>query len=551
VFTFVSLWAACTGGGNETPPTESFSIGGSVSGLLASGLVLQNSGNTVAVSANGPFRFTTGVASGATYAVTVLTQPSGQFCTVTNGTGTVGTANIAGVAVVCAFGEWTWMSGSNTINVAGVYGTRGMAAGGNVPGARSGAVSWVDAAGNLWLFGGYSVYLGADSDDLWRFTPSTGEWTWVSGSDTGDVAGVYGTRGMAAAGNVPGARSGAVSWIDAAGNLWLFGGAGCVLIDGVSTGGYLNDLWRFTPGSGEWTWVSGSNTINVAGVYGTRGMAAAANVPGARSGAVSWIDAAGNLWLFGGYSVYLETDFNDLWEFTPSTGEWTWMSGSDTVDVAGVYGTEGMAAAGNVPGARSGAVSWIDAAGNLWLFGGLGYVPAAGYSDFGYLNDLWKFTPGSGEWTWVSGSNSINAAGVYGTEGMAAAGNVPGARSGAVSWIDTAGNLWLFGGGYAPLFVDGFLIDDLSTSGDLNDLWKFTSSTGEWTWVSGSNSINVAGTYGTQGVAAIGNVPAARDSAVSWMDASGILWLFGGENDQTADDLNDLWKFVPPPPQSE
>src|SRR5215831_9966183 len=115
---------------------------------------------------------------------------------------------------------------------------------------------------------------------------------------------------------------------------------------------------------------------------------------------------------------------NDLWAFTPGTGEWTWVSGSNTINAPGVYGTKGTAAAGNVPGARYDAVSWTDGSGNLWLFGGA--VPGA-EGDF-YLNDLWTFTPGTAEWKWVSGSNpagpnGLNAGGISGTEGTAAAGN--------------------------------------------------------------------------------------------------------------------------------
>ena len=45
---------------------------------------------------------------------------------------------------------------------------------------------------------------------------------------------------------------------------------------------------------------------------------------------------------------------NDLWEFSPTTKEWAWMSGSNTPGaiVYGVYGTQGVASASNVPGAR-------------------------------------------------------------------------------------------------------------------------------------------------------------------------------------------------------
>jgi N-acetylneuraminic acid mutarotase len=138
-----------------------------------------------------------------------------------------------------------------------------------------------------------------------------------------------------------------------------------------------------------WTWVSGSNTVNAQGDYGTLGVADPANVPGARSNAISWIDTNGNLWLFGGSNQF-KPQLNDLWKFNPAAKTWTWMSGSNVSNASGVYGKLGSASAGNVPGGRIGAVSWRDNSGNLWLFGGLGYDSKG---TVGYLNDLWRYEP--------------------------------------------------------------------------------------------------------------------------------------------------------------
>jgi 6-phosphogluconolactonase (cycloisomerase 2 family) len=91
-------------------PTPTFTIGGTVSGLAGTGLVLHNNGgNNLAISANGSFNFTTAIASGATYAVTVLTQPSSptQSCVVTNGSGTVASADITDIAVTCTTSRFT------------------------------------------------------------------------------------------------------------------------------------------------------------------------------------------------------------------------------------------------------------------------------------------------------------------------------------------------------------------------------------------------------------------------------------------------------------
>jgi 6-phosphogluconolactonase len=92
------------GGGNSPPPPSSFTIGGTVTGLAGSGLVLQNSGgNPLTVGANGAFTFSSAVATGGAYNVSVATHPSNptQTCTIIGNSGTVGSANVTSVAVSC------------------------------------------------------------------------------------------------------------------------------------------------------------------------------------------------------------------------------------------------------------------------------------------------------------------------------------------------------------------------------------------------------------------------------------------------------------------
>lgn len=78
-------------------------MGGTVSGLAAgkSVTLLDNGGDAVVVSANGSFHFPTKLAQGKPYAATVGTRPSGENCTVTNGSGIVGTSNVTTIAVAC------------------------------------------------------------------------------------------------------------------------------------------------------------------------------------------------------------------------------------------------------------------------------------------------------------------------------------------------------------------------------------------------------------------------------------------------------------------
>jgi hypothetical protein len=93
-----------------TCASSTFSVAGTVVGLQGSGLVLQNNGgDDVEVSASGGFTFPTRLASGADYSVTVRTQPSdpNQACTVTNGRGTIGNANVGNVVVSCSTADFS------------------------------------------------------------------------------------------------------------------------------------------------------------------------------------------------------------------------------------------------------------------------------------------------------------------------------------------------------------------------------------------------------------------------------------------------------------
>ena len=58
-----------------------------------------------------------------------------------------------------------------------------------------------------------------------------------------------------------------------------------------------------------------------------------------------------------------------------------------------------------------------------------------------------------------------------------------------------------------------------------------------WTWIHGQNDVEQLGIYGTQGIASPENVPGARYNPASWIDADGVLWLFGGSGVDSEDDL--------------
>jgi hypothetical protein len=81
---------------------RTFNVGGTISGLTTSGLVLANGSDTLSVPAGATsFTMPTAVAYGSSYTVTVATQPTGLACNVTNGTGTVGADAVTNIAVSC------------------------------------------------------------------------------------------------------------------------------------------------------------------------------------------------------------------------------------------------------------------------------------------------------------------------------------------------------------------------------------------------------------------------------------------------------------------
>ena len=101
--TSLSLFAiltACGGGGGTTAAT--YSVGGTVNGLAANAqVVLANGADKLTLNAAGAFTFSKSLTSGATFAVTVESQPAGQACSVTNGSGTVSSSNVTSVQVSC------------------------------------------------------------------------------------------------------------------------------------------------------------------------------------------------------------------------------------------------------------------------------------------------------------------------------------------------------------------------------------------------------------------------------------------------------------------
>ncbi len=405
-------------------------------------------------------------------------------------------------------GQWTWMNGSNLPNQPAVFGTQGIFAPTNTPPALYEACEWTDLNGNFWLFGGGDLNGTTLNSDLWEFNPVTNEWAWMKGPGITNQNGVYGTINVAAPTNNPGARQANPTWVDNAGDLWLFGGKGFDFSGAYST---LSDLWKYNIASNEWTWVNGPNTVNGTGSFGTILVPSPTNIPPSRFETnASWTGNANTLWLFGGAGS--SGSYSDLWKYDIGTNEWTWMKGPSTVNQPGVYGTIGIPNPANTPSSRYIYSKWKDSNGNFWMFGGL--------VGNWFINDLWMFNPITNDWTWVSGPNTTANTGQFGTHCIPSTGNLPSCRTeGRACWTLGCDNFRTFGGIGTAFY---------------NDMWNYHVATNEWTWVSG----NSASSFGTITVSSATNMPPNCNGSLGWTDNSGNHWLFGGYG-------NMMWRYVP------
>ena len=102
----------------DPPGPTTFNIGGTITGLSGSGLVLANGSESVSVT-TGATQFTLPAhASGTAYSVAVQTQPGGLTCTVSAGSGTIGGQPVTDVKVDC-HGHTLYVAGngSNVVDV--------------------------------------------------------------------------------------------------------------------------------------------------------------------------------------------------------------------------------------------------------------------------------------------------------------------------------------------------------------------------------------------------------------------------------------------------
>jgi hypothetical protein len=192
-----------------TCSANTYTIGGTLSSLGSSLQVtlLNNGGNAKTLTANGSFTFSTPVAYGGSYSVTVSTQPTGQTCTLTNATGSGVAANVSNVGVSCATStQYPLLAGRETCPATDPVAIDGTGAAASVP--YNGAGEAYDAAGNLYVMTSYLT--------LVKITPA-GVVTTIAGTyfNGGSPSAQDGTGSGASFGSVRGMA------VDASGNIYL------------------------------------------------------------------------------------------------------------------------------------------------------------------------------------------------------------------------------------------------------------------------------------------------------------------------------------------
>eukprot|EP01116_Phalansterium_solitarium_P024619 TRINITY_DN9067_c0_g1_i1.p1 TRINITY_DN9067_c0_g1~~TRINITY_DN9067_c0_g1_i1.p1 ORF type:complete len:1071 (-),score=217.98 TRINITY_DN9067_c0_g1_i1:27-3239(-) len=302
------------------------------------------------------------------------------------------------------------------------------------------------------------------------------------------------------------------------GGLLTFGGWG---YDMTGAHGLMNALWHFS--NGQWTWLSGSSSVNPVTFDEDR------NAPKAVQRATMVAsDATGMVYVFGGYFRDVQAFSADFWSFNTTSSLWTQHSGAASVQSRGL----GNDSSGACLGERHSTSMAIDANGHVIVFGGyqgntstpvgniwrwsletgfvyLGEMPffskngrllgragsmmtvisgnrlviSGGVTKFNrlewYLNDVWIFDLETNNFTLISGSDVRSQNGVGGV--YRAVGGRPGGRAGAA--IFAYGDMFAWYGGY------GFGTE-VDVVGDLNDVWAFDLATRVWTLVSGSSMHN-------------------------------------------------------------
>jgi hypothetical protein len=327
-------------------------VGGTVSGLTGTVVLRINGGNNLSLSADGPFTFGVPLADGSPYSVTVLTQPAGQGCSVSNGSGTLAGANVTNVSVSCA---------ANTFAVGGTV--SGLA--GTLVLLNNGANNLTVTANGSFTFS--ATLLGGSPYNVTVLTQPAGQICTVSnaaGTVNGNITNVTvacAARAFNVGGNVSGLTGVVVLRLNGGNNLSV--SANGLFVFGVQlAGGSAYSVTVFTQPLGQsCSIVNGSGTIAGANVTNV-GISCAANtftvggtIAGLSGSVVLQNNGANNLTIAasGGFTFTTALANSSVYNVTvrtqPASQTCTVSNGTGTVTGANVTSV-GVACSNNPPG---------------------------------------------------------------------------------------------------------------------------------------------------------------------------------------------------------
>jgi N-acetylneuraminic acid mutarotase len=293
------------------------------------------------------------------------------------------------------------------------------------------------------------------------------------------------------------------------GYLIVFGGYG---YDIYSTAGLLNDLWQYDFVLNEWAYLS--DYQNVKGQF----LNPSLGIIGSRCGHSSALLSNGSLIVFAGNGIDYNgiTGFlNDLWLYNFDTGYWSFLQGNVSCNINGNYSSY-------IVGSRYLHSMVIQPNDSLFVFGGYGCAS----SGCGYLNDLWQYDFVLRQWTYLNGDKSTDNGGAYSFNGKV------GSRS-SHSMVMKSNDTFLLFGGY------GF--DSILVAGDLNDLWEYNITMGEWNFLYGDDIVDKKGNYSTNGT-----IGSREAFSMVINPNNNDLVIFGGygiDNTGLKGPLNDIWNI--------
>lgn len=349
------------------------------------------------------------------------------------------------------------------------------------------------------------------------------QWIWMGGDSTFNSTPVYpASHGMT---GDPGGREIEMDWTGLDGNFYFYSGAAYKT---WTSRNYFADVWKYDPRKLEWTWVSGPANSGNQDYPPSHGMT---GLPGRRVSAGFCRDSEGNAWLMGGDGPGTMVR-NDLWKRDVATGDWIWMWGGNGHHIPTIVPDNpgDVGEPGSVDGGFNSLFLLANKDNDILMMGGWyrdGSISTPNYT--------WKYDVSENHWIWLGGSENTVYPDAPGEPGEV------GERSSSATWIDSDGNLWLYGGSASDSVLNSYKAR--------TDLWMFDIETERWLWIDGekdsSPELTYPENYGEPGH------PGKRTEAKIWRDVNGDIWLFGGlrwYTDVINATLNfysgsDLWRF--------